>query len=254
MLSGMDATFRMRELADRQWRDYRQRTPGTYFGEPDAALGLADAYGIQAEVARLRCEAGDAIAGYKVGCIGPGVVEQFGMSGPIFGRLYRSELRQNGVSLPHAEFANLAIEAEMAVRIGEGGVIRDALPIIELHHFIFRGKPKTLAELVANNGINGGVVLADERHARPLEFWRNARELAARVNGEIIDRGALWAMPGGAEEAVDWLAGRLAQHGLSLKAGDLVLTGTPLGLYPVSPNDTIFTEVDGQPFVTCHVT
>ena len=73
-------------LAIRQWRDYQCGTPGTAFADPEISLTLDEAYRVQMEVARLRRVAGDAVAGYKVGCIGPGVVEQFGMSGPIYAR------------------------------------------------------------------------------------------------------------------------------------------------------------------------
>jgi 2-keto-4-pentenoate hydratase len=252
--SNPTVTPELRSLAARQWHDYRQRTPGTYFSESQAALDLDQAYAVQIDVARLRCEAGDAVAGYKVGCIGPGVVEQFGMSGPIHARLFRSELRTSGEALDHSAFANLAIEGEMAVRIGAGGTIAAAFPVIELHHFIFRGSPKTLAELVANNGINAGAVLADDDVAAPLDHWQASRTLTVAVNGKAIDSGALWAMAGGAVEAVDWLRNDLRRHSLSLSPGDLVLTGTPLGLHPVRPGDKVTVSVDGRDLVTCLIT
>ena len=53
----------------RQWRDYQWGTPGTAFADPEISLTLDEAYPVQMEVARLRCTAGDAVAGYKVGCI-----------------------------------------------------------------------------------------------------------------------------------------------------------------------------------------
>jgi 2-keto-4-pentenoate hydratase len=238
-------------LAARQWHDYRQRVPGTYFGESRPVLDIEQAYAVQIEVARLRCEAGDAVAGYKVGCIGPGVVEQFGMSGPIHARLFRSELRTSGETLEHFAFANLAIEGEMAVRIGADGTIAAAFPVIELHHFVFRSSPKTLAELVANNGINAGAVIAPEDAVAPLGRWEAARALTVVVNGKAVDSGELWAMAGGAVEAVDWLREDLRRHGLSLSPDDLVLTGTPLGLHPVRPGDRVTVSVDGCDLVTC---
>jgi len=244
-------TNELRELAARQWHDYQLRTPGTYFGEDHRALNLYQAYAVQVEVARLRCEAGDAVAGYKVGCIGPGVVEQFGMSGPIHARIFRSELKATGDTFPYSAFANLAIEGEMAVRIGADGKIAEAFPVIELHHFVFRGAPKTLAELVANNGINGGAVIADSTAAAPLKDWSSARVLKVMVNGQEIESGDLWAMTGGAIEAVSWLSDDLGKYGLSLSPGDLVLTGTPLGLHPVRPGDRIGVSVDGRELVTC---
>jgi 2-keto-4-pentenoate hydratase len=237
-------------LAARQWNDYRRRQPGSYFGEAHDALSRAEAYAVQIEVARLRCQAGDAVAGYKVGCIGPGMVEQFGMSGPIHARLFQSELHASGEALDHGAYANLAIEGEMAVRVGPGGAIDTAFPVIELHHFVFRGTPKTLPELIANNGINAGVVLPQDM-ARPLGHWTGL--LTVLVNGEAIDGGGLWSMPGGAEEAVAWLRDDLGKHGLALAPGDIVLTGTPLGLHKVGPGDHVEVAIDGNPVVDCRI-
>src|SRR5260221_5735339 len=86
------------------------------------------------------------------------------MSGPIHARLFRSEIRNSGEMLQYDAYANLAIEGEMAVRIGTNGGIGAAFPVIELHHFVFRGPRKTLAELVANNGINAGADSRSEEH------------------------------------------------------------------------------------------
>ena len=40
------------------------------------------------------------------------------MQGPIRGRLFESEVRRHGEALNLDDFAHLAIEGEMAVRIG----------------------------------------------------------------------------------------------------------------------------------------
>ena len=58
------------ELAERQWRDYRAREPGTCFADPDFHLSLTAAYELQHAVARLRIVSGDRLVGYKVGCTG----------------------------------------------------------------------------------------------------------------------------------------------------------------------------------------
>jgi 2-keto-4-pentenoate hydratase len=140
-------------------------------------VSLSDAYELQDAVAALRVSAGDRLVGYKVGCIGAGSMQQFGMAGPIRGCLFESEVRQHCCTVTCNEFANLAIEGEMAVRIGAEGTIAAVFPVIELHHFVFRGTRKTLPELVANNGFNGGVVL-------PGEDWLLSRDYTERP-GEL---------------------------------------------------------------------
>src|ERR1700741_2606672 len=125
----------LRSMAARQWRDYQWGTPGTMFADPEISLTLDEAYKIQMEFARLRCAAGDAVAGYKVGCIGSGVVEQFRMSGPVPARLCRTEIHGPGETLRYRASSNPAIEGEMAFRIGPDGGIAAAFPVIELHQF-----------------------------------------------------------------------------------------------------------------------
>ena len=66
-----DLAPELRDLAARQWHDYWRRISGTYFGEGHGGLNIDAAYAVQREVARLRCEAGDAVAGDDselVGC------------------------------------------------------------------------------------------------------------------------------------------------------------------------------------------
>ena len=246
----MDPTF-LRSMAGRQWRDYQWGTPGTMFADPDISLILDEAYRIQMEYAGLRCAAGDAVTGYKVGCIGSGVVEQFGMSGPIHARLFRSEIHSAGETLRYRAYANPAIEGEMALRIGVDGGIAAAFPVIELHQFVFRAPRKTLAELAANNGINAGVVIPEHLEATSLEDWANAPTLSISVNGVNVETGALWAMAGGAPEALEWLRCDLRRFGEGLKPGDLVLAGTPLGLHPVQAGDHVAVSIDGKDRVDC---
>jgi len=40
---------------------------------------------------------------------------------------------------------------------------------------------------------------------------------------------------------------------MALVPGDLVLVGTPLGLYPVRPGDAVTVAVDGRVAVECRV-
>src|SRR5260370_3011407 len=127
------------------------------------------------------------------------------MSGPSQVGLFGSEIRNCGEKLQYNAYANLAIEGEMAVRIGANGGIEAAFPVIELHHFVFRGPRKTLAELIVNNGINAGVVISNHHTTMMLEDWTTARALSVVVNGVTIDSGALCAMRCGAPEAIGWL-------------------------------------------------
>ena len=119
-------------LAARQLADYRTRKPGTFFGEGNRPrLSMEEAYAVQAEVAALRATEGEPVVGYKVGCTGANVREQFGMDGPIRGFVYETELHPSGVELSHASYANLAVEGELAVRLGDDAEIERVFPVVE---------------------------------------------------------------------------------------------------------------------------
>ena len=223
-------------LAARQLADYRRATPGTWFAEDHPLLSLEEAYAVQDGVARLRVRDGSAIAGYKLGCVGARVREQFGMDGPVRGLLYADELHRSGAAISCARHANLAIEGEMAVRLGEDGAIAAAFPIVELHNYVYRGPKPTLAELIANNGLNAGVVLPDKEPALADAGPLDATELEVTLNGTPLERGPLWGF-GSPEATLRWLRDHLGRHGLALQPGQLILAGTALRLHPVRPGD-----------------
>ena len=87
------------KLAARQLSDYKNNTPGTWFAEPVFDMNINLSYELQDAVTQLRLNEGDSIAGYKIGCIGKDVKEQFGMNGPIRGTLFSSELFSNNAEL-----------------------------------------------------------------------------------------------------------------------------------------------------------
>jgi 2-keto-4-pentenoate hydratase len=241
------------ELADRQWRDYRAREPGTCFAELNFVLDLPQAYELQRAVSALRVAAGDRVIGYKIGCTGAGTTSQFGIEGPVRGYLYESEVHQTGDRLDMAAFARLAIEGEMALRIGDDGQIAATFPVIELHHFVFRTPRKTLVELVANNGLNAGVVLPDEAWLSSRTYLAKQAMLSVRINGSVVGSGELWPLPGGPAESLSWLKHHLVEFGLALSPSQIVLAGTPLGLYPVQSGDHIVVFIDDEPVTECFV-
>ena len=243
----------LKSLAKRQWQDYRQNNPGTFFSTEKNTLSLEDAYEVQKEYTKIRCTSGDEAIGYKVGCTGSKIIKQFGIAGPIYGRLFRNEIYVSGIKLKKNNFKNLAVEAEMAVEIGKDLKIKNAFPIIELHNFIFRAKRKTLMELIVNNAFNAGLVLSDKKIAKPINQWDSSKHLILKVNDKIVEFGNPWAMKGGAIESVKWLQENLNLHCLSIKQNNIILTGTSLSLYHVNVGDFISVFIDKDELVNCKI-
>ena len=240
-------------LAHRQLLDYQSNNPGTCFSEPGFSITVAAAYHLQDAVSRLRVEAGERIIGYKVGCTGPGTKDQFGINGPIRGTLFEDEARQNNAVINPNEFCQLAIEGEMAVKVDEDGQIKAAFPVIELHNFLFRAEQKTLAELIANNGINAGIVLPEMNWQDSTKYLYKNAQLTLCINGLDIGTTGLWPSDDGPESSVTWLKSNLEDYGIKLNPGSTVLAGTALGLYPVKSGDEVSVHIDRQPLVSCTI-
>jgi 2-keto-4-pentenoate hydratase len=229
------------EVAKRQLEDYRRHDPGTVYNDPAFDPSLDEAYVIQLSVAALRQRDGERRAGFKVGCTGPNIREQFGMDGPISGNVWDSELHPCGTTLKAGDFSHPAIEGEIALRLGPDGEPIAALPVIELHNFVFRSDPRRLQELVINNGIHAGVVLP----CTPERSWPSNLSVPIRVliNDRVVDEGPADGMPGGPEGSLKWLRGHLSRF--NLRPSGLVLTGTALRLLPIQPGDRVRIEADG---------
>ena len=239
------------DLAQRQLADYDAHNPGRVFEDAAISMTIAESYDVQMQVAALRTARGEPLAGYKIGCVSDAVQRQLGLSQPVFGYLFATEIRHSGAMIDSGAFDCLAIEAEFAARIAVD--IPDAtwlrehpdrsiaafFPVIELHNNVFRGATRTSQELIANNALHAGVVLppvegslrdATELTGEPISVFRNA-ELLGTATGNSVPGGPFWSLLKVAEH--------LAMFGSRLKTNQIVLTGSPLPLYPARPGDHI---------------
>ena len=231
--------------------------------EPDPAAVVSDpeqGYAIQAEVARLRQERGETVIGYKVGCTSPATQRQMGIDSPIFGRLYEGERWSSGVVLPRERFLPLAFEGELAVRLGaelpgeaDGETaletVESVFAVIELHHFPYRGRGPTAAELIASNGVHAGFVVADDAGtlddgAASLAIDIDGQEAAA-VSGPELTRTVAASLA--------WLASELPSRGERLRGGDTVLCGTVAPLLPAPEAREVNVTTDRFGAVRCTI-
>lgn len=66
-----------------------------------------------------------------------------------------------------------------------------------------------------------------------------------QVNGETVATGTGEAVLGNPLQSLVWLATKLAQYGRTLRAGDIVMTGSFTRQFPISPGDRIRVEFTG---------
>jgi 2-keto-4-pentenoate hydratase len=240
-------TVDLQELARRMLADYDARTPNQLFAEL-VDFTPEQAYALQAEVARLRERRGEKVIGYKVGCTSTAVQRQLGIGEPIFARVFDTGCFASGARLSHRRYANLAVEGELAVRlghdvsascvVGEDGraAVTSAFPVIELHHYVLRSPRPSLAELIASGGMHAGLVLAEHeaedglREPESVSVWIDDERVGMAAGAEVAEL---------AVRSVRWLADRLAGQGLTLCRGQVVLTGSLLPLYTLRPGSRV---------------
>lgn len=101
------------------------------------------------------------------------------------------------------------------------------------------GRPRRVTDTISDNAANAGVILGG-RAVRPdgLDL-RWAAALCIR-NGVIEETGVAAGVLGHPASGVAWLANRLAPHGESLSAGEVVLAGSFIRPVDISPGD-VFT-------------
>ncbi len=220
-------------IARRMLDDYDAVDPGTVFAK-GLRLSIANAWRLQDAVTALREQRGEAVVGYKIGCVCAGNQEAMGLTHPVWGRLWSTEQHRDGACLKKADFANLALEAEFAVTLNRAidpeelssdGLLAsiDAVyPVIELHNLVLRSDPPRGHELIANNGILAGVVRGQgvSKLETPL-----STDLALIFDGETVDSWSSLRWPEDILSAIGWLAGKRAEAGARLEKGDIILTG-----------------------------
>ncbi|HLJ09986.1 MAG TPA: hypothetical protein VKU82_02295 [Planctomycetaceae bacterium] len=240
-------TDEIRRLAARQLADLDAKTPNRMFSR-QTELSVAQAYELQTEVARLRETRGEKIIGYKVGCTSRAIQQQLGIGEPIFGRLFDTSCYASGTKLSCRSFANLAVEGEIAIRLNGAAsdaslgneeylkTIAEVFPVIELHHYVLQSPNPCCQELIASNGMHAGFVLADDE-GRPMPDGKPDLTIWIKDDsGDMIAKSSLLSRP---IESLRWLAARLAGFGLALSPGQVVLTGSPMRLFPVGPGSEV---------------
>ena len=144
------------------------------------------------------------------------------------------------------------MEGELAVRLGQAvsapligvdecrAALTSGFPVIELHHYVLRSPQPSLAELIANGGMHAGFVLAEEEpevglpDLESLSVWIDDQRMGMVVGADVTRL---------AVQSVRWLAARLAQSGLTLARGQVVLTGSLLPLYALRPGSRVVAAV-----------
>jgi len=218
--------------------------------EPITSLTLQDAYQVQQMVIDARTGSGEEVAGYKVGCTSEAIRQQFGLSEPICGYLMAPHVTWGDAVLNHRDYFDCAVEPEFVLMIGSDladevgeqddltAAIDFVSPGIELHNYRFWFGDPTSQELIASNGIHAALVVGDQKTS-PTSFDWDAEEVSLFLGDEQAASGHGREIMGGPMKSLRWLVNHLVRRGECLKAGQLVIPGSPVRLVPVEAGDQV---------------
>ncbi len=230
---------------------------------------LDDAYAIQDALRALLAERGlgDPV-GWKIGCTTPVMQAYLSIPHPCAGTLYRTTLYDGQATLRAADFFQLGLECEIAVRLAAdidaraGGHDADSvapavggvMASVEIVDHRFRDfETASTASLVADDFFSVGCAIGA---ARPLEALGDLSALTGgfRIDGASPEQeGQGAAILGHPLNALAWLADHLASRGGHLKAGEVVTLGSVVKtIYPRAGN-SIEARFEGLSPVTLRI-
>ena len=100
-----------------------------------------------------------------------------------------------------------------------------------------------IEDTVADNASCGLFVVGPAVNPQGFDF--ETCGVVVRKNDEIISTGAGAAALGSPLSAVAWLANTLGRYGISLEAGDIILSGSLVPLEPAHPGDRFHVKIAG---------
>jgi len=233
---------------------YRHWSDGTQLEELPADLrpqDRAEAYRVQACIEDFSSQP---LYGWKIAATSINGQRHIGVDGPLAGRILAERVIDDGGVFVLGSSLMRVAEVEFAFRMGRDLMPRPApyaqdevlaavaslhpaieLPDSRFAHFESAG----LAQLVADNACAHRFVLG----AATDQDWR-ALDLAAHPgqafrNGELAEQGVGANVLGDPRIALTWLANELSRHGMTLKTGQVVTTGTCVKPMAISAGERI---------------
>jgi 2-keto-4-pentenoate hydratase len=191
--------------------------------------------------------------GWKIAATSVAGQKHIGVDGPLAGRILAERVIENGGSCPLGTNLMKVAEMEFAFRmardlpprersysqeevLAHAGSLHPAIEIPDsrYNHFERVG----LASLVADNACAHRFLLGEA-----VSDWRGLdlakHQVRAYRDGALAEEGVGSNVLGDPRFALTWLANELSRHGLTLKAGQVVTTGTCVKPVVIEANQRI---------------
>lgn len=220
----------------------------------DPSLSIDDAYAISLALLNLRREDGERVIGKKIGVTSKAVQDMLGVHQPDFGFLTDRMWIKGDIDFAGERLIQPRAEAEIAFLLRDDlkgpGVTAEQviaataciLPCFEIVDSRIENWKIGIIDTIADNASCGVFVLGE---ARVSPDGLDLPGLCVKVtkNGEALSEGYGSAVQGSPAQAVAWLANTLNRYGVTLDAGDIILSGSLVPLAPARPGDVFEMEL-----------
>lgn len=211
-------------------------------------ITVDNAYAIQQVLRRYHEQAGRKVIGRKIGLTSQAMRQQANVYEPDYGFIFDTRSYPNGGVIPRGELIQPKVECELAFILKKDLVkphpsqedildatdyVVAALEIVDKRYHDFYGH---ICDNVSDNAFFGAYILGD-RILPPRAIDMEMMGLTLEMNGKLANTGIGAAVMGNPAAGVAWLANRMCEVDMPLKAGEIVLSGSFIGAEYAHPGD-----------------
>lgn len=224
--------------------------------ERNPSLTIDDAYAISLDFLNRRQSEGETVVGKKIGVTSKAVQDMLGVHQPDFGFLTGPMHVVGDIDVDGKALIAPRAEAEIAFVLKDGlngpGISADDVvaatdyiaPCFEIVDSRIEDWKIGIVDTVADNASCGVFILGND-HADPLDHDLPSLKVTVTKNGEPLSEGLGSAVQGNPAQAVAWLANTLGEYGVTLDAGDIILSGSLVPLEPAVKGDVFEMKLHG---------
>lgn len=221
-------------------------------------LDLAGAYKIQQYQEQALVAAGHRVIGRKIGLTSRAMQQQLGVDSPDFGFFTDQMVFTDGDAIDVSRFIAPKVEPELGFQLASSlradadfKAVAEAIEGIYLAVEIIDSRVRDwdirLVDTVADNASCGAVILGTEPVPINIDQLLSVSATMS-IAGQVVGSGHAAAVMDHPLHPLVWLVHTLAEQGVALQKGDVILTGSFCGAAPVTSGETL--AVDYGPFGT----
>lgn len=228
-------------------------------------ITIEDAYQISLRLLQNRLDSGEKVIGKKIGVTSKAVMDMLDVRQPDFGFM-TDAMRYDGDMPISKTLIQPRAEGELAFLLkkdltGPGISNADVLaateavmPCFEVVDSRIDDWKIKIQDTVADNASCGLFTVNEAAALDPRKIDLSTCGMVVTKNGKVISTGAGAAAMGSPVNCVAWLANTLGQFGITLNAGDIILSGSLVPLEPVAAGDVMTVRVGGMGECTVNFT